>query len=86
MPIVGLEPTYSRFLNALQDIFGIVEWNLWLNNLRHLPFVLKWTYSVSDIQFSKINLAAKTGSAPIRRVSKTLVLLLHYSAINSLLV
>ena len=42
-PIAGFEPTYSRFLNALQDIFGIVERNLRLNNLRHLPFVLKWT-------------------------------------------
>ena len=38
VPIVGLEPTYSRFLNAFQDIFGIVEWNLRLNSLRHLPF------------------------------------------------
>ena len=42
-PIVGLEPTYSRFLNALQGTFGIVERNLRLNSLRHLPFVLKWT-------------------------------------------
>ena len=33
-------------------------------------------------QFSKINLAAKEGSAPSPRVSKTLVLLLHHSAIN----
>ncbi len=47
-PIAGFEPTYSRFLNALQDIFGIVEWNLRLNSLRHLPFVLKWTYSGWD--------------------------------------
>ena len=50
VPIVGLEPTYSRFLNALQDIFGIVEWNLRLNSLRHLPFVLKWADGCLSLQ------------------------------------